>query len=194
MCMRGSQLVLPSSPGRSVTFNSHRWSLLQGLKVLVAQRGTVSLGTLAEWVWGWARGSTSQASARGSAPQPLGTRSRISAPLHAVPRLSPSALDSVPQPLGTRSRISAPLHAVPHLSPSARGPASQPLSTRSRISAPLHAVPHLSSSAPVSGLSFPLSWSFSSLVVSNSLLPHGLQYARLSVLHYLLESAQILVR
>ena len=129
VCMRGSQLVLPFSPRRSVTFNSHRWSLLQALKVPVAQRGTVSLGTLAEWGWGWPCGS-----------------------------------------------------------------ASEPLCTRFRPSAPLHAVPHLSPSAPVSALSFHMSLSFSFLVVSNSLLPHGLQYARFSVLHYLLESAQILVR
>ena len=72
MCMRGSQLVLPSSPRRSVTFNSHRWSPLQALKVPVAQRGTVFLGTLAEWGWGWPCGSASE---------PLCTRFGISAPL-----------------------------------------------------------------------------------------------------------------
>ena len=116
VCMRGSQLVLPSSPGRSVTFNSHRWSLLQGLKVPVAQRGTVSLGTLAEWGWGWSRGFTSQ---------PLCMRFRISAPL----RLSLVCLSH------------CHCRSVPWLCPI-----------------------------------------------------HGLQYARLSVLHYILESAQILVR
>ena len=58
------------------------------------------------------------------------------------------------------------------------------LTTWFHVSAPLHSL---------SALSFPLSL-FSCLVVSDSLLPHGLPYARLSILHCLPESAQTLVR
>lgn len=84
----GPQQVLPSSPGTSVSCHSHRWSLLQPLKVSAAQRGQGDRDT-----GGWV----------GHEEDRFGSRAD-----QVVPHLGPSMpVSALPLPLSLRRPVSA---------------------------------------------------------------------------------------